>query len=788
MNLINQFATPKEGIAQPKNGNGFQTRKIRAKSIQPEVLFITSYPARECGIAAYSQDLIAALHNKFGNSFDMSVCAIENGDEKHVYNTRVRYLLQADEPAAYLQLAGQINADPNIVLVVLQHEFGFFDKKKNELVDFVNYIKKPFVIVFHTVLPNPDNILYNHINHLADNLQSIIVMTNNSANILNKDYHIPKNKITVIPHGTHLVMHTNKDELKEKYNLTNKLVLSTFGLLSSGKGITTTLNALPEVIKKFPNVIFLIIGKTHPTVVKNEGEKYREGLAQKVAELKLENHVQFINYFLPLPELLEYLQLTDIYLFTSKDPNQAVSGTFAYAVSSGCPIIATPIPHAMEVLKNDAGIIVDFENATELSAAILNLLNDEQHRNYITEQGLNKMAITAWENAALAHVELFKSITGDAFSIRYTAPPVNLNHIKRLTTEVGIIQFAKIFEPDLSSGYTLDDNSRMLIAACKHYDLFSDSTDLQLIQTYLNFIQFCLLDDSYFLNYVDIDLKFTPQNYATNLADANGRAIWALGFLLSKSDILPVSVVTQTTEILDNALICIDKIYSTRAMAFIVKGLYYKNGSFPSKENTALITVFANRFVQMYKHEKDNNWHWFESYLTYANSILPEAMLCAYLVTGDETYKQIAKESFDFLLTKIFRDNTINVVSNKTWLHKDSNHEKLPVGGEQPIDVAYTILSLDLFYSVFEEVQYLKKMTTAFNWFHGRNHLHKIVYNPCTGGCYDGVEENSINLNQGAESSISYLLARLTLEENGNLLHQTTGTEVYLSNRLAMQF
>ena len=756
--------------------------KMRIKEPKPEILFITSFPSRECGIATYSLDLITALNNKFSNAFDISVCAIENGEETGTYNEQVRYIFQANNPSSYTTLAAKINANNKISLIVLQHEFGFFDKKKSELLDFMEAIIKPIVLVFHTVLPNPDTDLFNHINSLANTVQSIVVMTNNSARILNVDYHISRSKITVIPHGTHLVKHINKQELKSKYYLHDRLVLSTFGLLSSGKGITTTLKALPAVIQKFPDVIFLIIGKTHPNVVKNEGEKYRIMLETMVAELKIERNVKFVNYFLPLPELLEYLQLTDIYLFTSNDPNQAVSGTFSYALSSGCPIIATPIPHAMEVLKDDTGLIVDFNNEQQLSNAIVELLGDSERRDAITQKGLNRMAITAWENSALAHVELFKKIKREMFRVSYNTPPINLNHVKRMTTNVGIIQFSKIYEPDLSSGYTLDDNARMMIAACKHYALFKDEDDLRLIDIYLKFIKFCLFNDSYFLNYVDINLKFTEQNYTNNLADANGRALWALGFLLSKADILPDHVIQSAQEIWGNALVCIDKIYSTRAMAFIVKGLYYRNSTFPSNANTQLITVFADRFVQMYLHESDKDWKWFESYLTYANSLLPEALLCAYLVTGNEKYKTIAKESFDFLLTKIFKRDVINVVSNKTWMHKENDSEKPTPGGEQPIDVAYTILALDLFYNVFEDVLYLSKMTIAFNWFLGRNHLNKIVYNPCTGGCYDGVEENNINLNQGAESSISYLLARLTLEENGHLVSQHAEKEFVYAN------
>jgi glycosyltransferase involved in cell wall biosynthesis len=220
------------------------------------------------------------------------------------------------------------------------------------------------------------------------------------------------------------------------------------------------LEALPAILKKILMYYFLIIGKTHPSVIKQEDEKYRNVLEAKVTELQLQQYVKFINHFLPLPDLLEYLQLTDVYLFTSKNPNQAVSGTFSYAMSSGCPVVSTPIPHAREVLRNDAGIIIDFESSQQLSEAVISLLNDEQLRKNISSNGLHRMASTAWENAAIAHALLFEQISEKLISLRYNMPVINLDHIKKLTTDLGMIQFSKINRQDINSGYTLDDNAR----------------------------------------------------------------------------------------------------------------------------------------------------------------------------------------------------------------------------------------------------------------------------------------------------------------------------------------
>ncbi len=813
-------AIPLKVIAKRENAAQIKDNAL------PEILFITSYPPRECGIATYSQDLIEALNNQFTDSFSLKVCALESGQSYKNYPNEVKYVLNTNDSLRYVELAHSINVDKRTKLVMVQHEFGLF--QHGDGVDFLKFLyrlTKPISLVFHTVLPKPDASMKLKVWHISAACESIVVMTQNAAKILTTNYGVPEDKVTVIAHGTHLVPHLNKDILKEKHGLVGRKVLSTFGLLSSGKSIETTLIALPCIIEQNPETTFLVIGKTHSGVVKHEGEKYREMLEAKVKELNLENHVKFINRYLTLKELLEYLQMTDIYLFTSKDPHQAVSGTFSYAMSCGCPIISTPIPHAKEVLKDDTGIIIDFQNSVQLAEGVNRLLGDDALRLSVSASSLQRIVPTVWENSANAHALLLQKIAGkidvelemadlenvpqsynihtkysimpneslggnpqsDTFlkenvkytegvvqkkvtlsqkiNLNYRIPTINLEHVKKMTTEKGIIQFSIINQPDITTGFTLDDNARALVAMCMHYECTGDEKDIAYINTYLNFLKFCQQPAGDFLNYVDNDKHFTDQNYETNLEDSNGRALWALGFLISKTHLLPAHLITTAKAVVKKALSHAETMHSTRAMAFTIKGLYYANLEMKSPDYTALIKIFADRLVEMYRHEAERNWKWFESYLTYGNSILPEAMLCAYMETGNVTYKQIAKESFDFLLSLTFSERGIKVISNKSWLHKG---QRPAPHGEQPIDVAYTILALDKFFRTFKEFDYSQKMVTAFNWFLGKNHLNQIIYNPCTGGCYDGLEDKHVNLNQGSESTLSYLMARLTIEKHRN--------------------
>ena len=741
--------------------DGRMNHDVSKQKTLAEVLVISSFPPRECGIATYTQDLLKALNNKFSGSLSYKVCALESGVSDFVYPHDVKHILDTESKDSYEKLAITINSDINIQMVLIQHEFGFYKNQETSFLKMLYDLNKPIVIVFHTVIPQPDELLKSKITSIAALCDSIVVMTNTSALILENDYLISSDKISVIAHGTHLVEHLDEKELKSKYGLSGKSVLTTFGLLSSGKSIETTLKALPEIVTMYPDVVFLIIGKTHPEVVKHEGEVYRGKLEKLVEELHLHDNVRFINKYLCLPELLEYLQLTDIYLFTTNDPNQAVSGTFVYAMSCACPIISTPIPHAKEILTSDMGIIFDFGNHHQLAKSVVSLLKDKPLRKHISNNTLQKIVSSAWENSAVSHAMLMDRIGGGVMKLKYNLPEINLRHMKAMTTEVGIIQFSKINQPDILSGYTLDDNARAMVVACMHYSLKRDDDMLLEITKYLNFIKYCQHTEGDFLNYVDQEGHFTVQNHEVNLEDSNGRAVWALGYLISLESILPYELVLEAKGVIEKTFSMLINIHSTRAMAFVIKGLYYYNQGVPSTQCQEIINVFALRLSRMYAHESNYQWEWFECYLTYANSILPEAMLYAWQVTGNDLFKSIAHESFEFLLSHIFNDNGIEVISNRTWLHKG---QELGKYGEQPIDVSYTIMALNKFNDVYDLPFYRDKMETAFNWFLGQNRLHQIVYNPCTGGCYDGIEETHVNLNQGSESTVSYLMARLTVE------------------------
>jgi glycosyltransferase involved in cell wall biosynthesis len=733
---------------------------MKTISNKSKIVFLSTFPPTQCGIATYTQDTIKGITDVFGKSITCEICELV--DHPKAKPTQA-FTLNTKNKEEYAKVAEEINNDKSVKLVHIQHEFGLFGGNYGDfLLDFLNVIKKPLTYTFHSVIPNPNNELKTFVKLLLSYSNSVFVMTNQSKEILMRDYDIDESIITCVPHGTHIVIYETPDQAKEKFNIQDRKVLSTFGLLGEGKNIETGLQALPKIIEKEPNVLYLIIGKTHPNLIKDGVDPYRNKLEAIVEDLNLKDNVRFINQYLDTNELLDYLKATDVYLFTSKDPNQAVSGTFSYAMSCACPMVASKIPHTLEVLTSDCGILVDIGNADQFSEATIKLLSDDNLRQEMGINAFTKTRASSWENVAITHMDTYKNLIENPAEIKFSYPSIQLKHIKKLTTDLGIIQFSKISIPDLSSGYTLDDNARALVAFCMHYKLTKDKDDLPYILIYLDFIERCQKPKGNFINYVDQENReHIEQNAEVNLEDSNARALWALGTVVSIADILPEAIAKKASKVLLNSLKWAETIQSPRSIGFATKGLYLYHTAVPNLYVAAIINKLNAKLLSNYEIHASADWKWFENYMTYGNGILPESMLYAYLVTNKPIYKKVAIDSLDFLMSKMFVNKNFKVISNNGWLHKGAEPKEY---GEQPIDVSYIIQTLNSFYNAFGTPEYKHKMKTAFNWFLGKNHLNQIMYNPVSGGGYDGLEKENVNLNQGAESTVCYLTARLIME------------------------
>jgi glycosyltransferase involved in cell wall biosynthesis len=729
-----------------------------------KMLIVSSYPPRECGLATFSNDVLNSIKKVFGNTLPIEVCALQNNKRQFKYGNEVKYTISSSSVDDYRMVAEQINERNDIGVVCIQHEFGLHGGEYGDyFLVFLLALNKPIITVFHTVLPDPDEKRRKVIQAIVDLSNRIVVLTNKSQEILINQYGSQKSKINVIPHGTHTVLWEQKELLKNKYHFSDKIVMSNFGLISENKNIETVLRALPEIIAKHPEVIYMIIGKTHPEIIKREGEKYRTKLLDIVHEYQLENNVIFINEFLELQQLLEYLTMSDIYLFSSKDPNQAVSGTFAYALSCGCAVISTPIPHAIEAFQDGNGILLkEFDNPIEFQNAILELVENKEKRIAIGRNAYSLSHETTWENIAIKYGLLFGDLTNKEEDLRFNFPPIKLDHIKELTTDYGMLQFSKFSEPDPESGYTLDDNARALIDMVMYYSHYQDDETLRLADIYLNFLEDMQRADGFFDNYKDFDRQITMQNSEVNLEDSNGRALWSLGYVISHQQILPVDLVVRAENCWEKAFSRIYEISSPRAIAYTLKGLYYYYSVHPKESVRVYIEQLADRLLELYNINSEEYWCWYEDYMTYVNNVLPEAMMFSFLATAEPKYLKIATITFDFLLSHYFMKGQLKVISNRGWFKKQNERFFY---GEQPIEVATTIITLDLFYQVTGNVKYKDQLEVAFNWFLGNNHLKQIMYNPVNGASYDGLEDKTININQGAESTLCFFKAQLIMEK-----------------------
>ncbi|MCU0335118.1 MAG: glycosyltransferase [Chitinophagaceae bacterium] len=734
-----------------------------ASSLLPRILLISSYPPRECGIASFSSDLVRSIHEVYGGSVQIEVCSVTRRSNEAWSSA---YQLSQEDAAGWGRLAAIVSEGaPAWSAILLEHEFGLYEGSEAPMLTFLATASVPVVICFHTVLPAPSASRLAEVKSLAAHASTIIVMTRWAATQLAEVYHVPPSKIQVIAHGTHAAPPADRRLLKAKAGFGGSYLLVSFGLLSRGKSIETSIRALPLLLAEIPDAHLLIIGKTHPCVVADEGEAYRVSLQALAEELHLHSHVHFIDQFLQLPQLMEYLNMADVYIFSSSDPHQAVSGTFAYAMAAGCPIVSTPIPPALEVADVLGLSLFGFGDSAALAQAVVHLYQHPAVTATMREKSIRLTAGSSWHNAAIAHMGIFNKLSPAGMPLQFSLPPIDLQHLVRMTTGQGLLQFAQLATPLPDSGYTLDDNARALMVACQYYELTHDPQALDLVYLYFGFLGYCLQPYGNFLNYVNDDGSFGEQNDWENLDDANGRAIWALGHLLQLGQLLPQQLQSEALAMLTLTLTNIGRLHSPRAMAFCIKGLClcYPQAGTPAM--STLVVRLADRLLEQYRQVAEAPWLWFENSLTYANAVLPEALLMAGQLTGQSSYIQVATESFDYLLTRIFAGHQLQVIRNDGWMHRSNRQVAQPAGAEQPIDVAYTVLALASFQQALGPTRYAAKMQAAFSWFLGNNRLGCTMYNRATGGCYDGLELHDVNMNQGAESLVCYLMARLTMAE-----------------------
>lgn len=745
--------------------NKFLTRRSLNRSHQQAnwIVYVSTFPPRQCGIATFTTDLTNAIDKIFKPLIKSKVVAMNSAETSQLpYSDKAIFQISQSKKEDYSKVANKLNRLKEVKIVSVQHEFGIFGGKYgSHLLIFLKKLQKPVVVTFHSVLPNPDEKMLKVVQAIAKYSKGLVVMTYSSKKILEKDYKLNPDQIKIIPHGIHHVPYKTSKHSKSVFGFSNKLILSTFGFLSPGKGVEYIIEAMPKVINKFPDTQLLIAGVTHPAVLKEEGETYRNLLIEKVRQLGLNNHVYFYNTYFDINKLLRFLEATDIYLATSLNPDQAVSGTLSYALGSGRPVISTAFAQAKQDITNEVGLTVDFKNSQAFTDAIIELISNKKLMLQMGKNAYFRTRHMTWENVAHSYVEYFLQFVSGFSMGQKKHPSIKLGHLAKLTDDFGIIQFAKLTEPDISSGYTIDDNARALIVAVLFYKKFKAQSALKLISIYLNFIHQVAKPNGYFDNYVSPNRTIDEQrNIREYSEDSSARTLYALA-LTSTIKQIPKDFRRQAYSLFERSFQKDIVFSSPRASAFYIKALYCLLSKQKNPEILAKLKFYCNQLVALYEKYHSSDWHWFEDGLTYSNALLPEALILGYKITKEKKYFEVAEKTIDFLIEHTFKDNMYIPIGQSSWFFRKKTRSYFD---QQPEDVSATVSALITMFKTTKKKRYKKLADIAFNWFLGNNILGQVVYDRTTGGCYDGLGKEFINLNQGAESTISYLLARLSFK------------------------
>jgi len=731
-----------------------------------KLTYISTYPPRECGLASFNKSLINAIGINLPRSNEpASVIAMntESADE-YEYPDEVKFIIRQQYIEDYVKAADLVNQGDTDACI-LQHEFGIFGGDDGIYVlSLINQLEKPLISIFHTVLERPSYQQKAILQQIAKRSEAIVVMGKIATNLLNKVYNIPLDKIRYIEHGAPDLEAPAVNPLRSDAVFRGRKILLTFGLLSRNKGLETVIRALPKIARHHPDVLYVVVGATHPGIVKSSGEEYRESLLALAERLDVSHNIAFINRFVREDELINYLTAADIYISPYLKESQITSGTLAYAMGAGAAVVATPYWHAKEILADGRGRLFDFKDDDGLAAIVNELLNDPKKLKAIRENAYEYGLNLRWPAIGLNYIELITHVienpdVGERLFRRIMDPGImpefSLGYVKHLTNNTGIIQHAKYGIPNWKEGYCLDDNARALLMSLMAYHLgYKDAA--QLMPPYMSFLLYMQNDGGYFRNFLGYKNEYLDK---IGSEDAFGRTMWALGYLVHHAPDNSYSKFGR--ELFLKSLPNVKNLASLRGIANTLIGVAYYMKEYPSDKGLCnTLTDLTDVLIKAYEDCCGDDWQWFENYLTYDNAILPLALLHSAEITRDEKVKKIAFETIRFLEGATMGPRYFNPVGNDGWYLRDG---KIPSYDQQAIDTMAMVLLYRQAYQSTREPQYMKKMFLVYSWFLGENSVCAPLYDPDTKGCCDGLHPTGINLNQGAESTLAYMISHLAV-------------------------
>ncbi len=740
-----------------------------------KIAFLGNYPPKACGIGTFTNSLARAILSNLkadGIREYAEIIAMEDPGDQHDYPVEVTRKIRPQEAADYREVADYLNT-AGFDLLVLQHEYGIFGGDDGVYVmHLLDKLRIPLIVTFHTVLKEPSFGQRNVLNRIAARAQQVVVMTKLARNLLLDVFEVETSKIHIIEHGVPVITSDNREVLRQRRGWADKRVLFTFGLLGRGKGIETSIKALPAIVEKYPDTLYVVLGKTHPHVLRNNGEEYREYLQDLATELGVGANLRMISKFASEQELFDCLRAADIYVVPYPNEAQITSGTLAYAVGAGAGIVSTPFWHAAELLQEGRGRLFPFHNSQALADTILQLFdNDEELREMRSRAAaygknllwprIGRQYLKVFGEAKVAYLDYQAKVQPDV-----DLPPLKLDHLLRFTDDCGILQHGKYAIPNRYEGYCLDDNGRalLLMGMMTERNLGDQGQLQQLADVYISYILHAQNLDGTFRNFMGYDRRFIERHGSE---DSYGRAIWGVSYCLAHPPRADQRQLLE--EIFIRAIGHLELMSSPRTIAYGVLSLSYYLDFKPSDEAMLnLLDRMCNRLIDHYNDSREEGWNWFENYLTYSNGILPFALFRALNHLNKEKIRTTAIESTNFLAQQTIIDGVLSPIGCKQpfVFRKDR-----PKYDQQPIDVMCKVLLFSEACRHQDLQPHCANVNTAFAWFTGQNEMKTPMYNPETGGCFDGLMETGINHNQGAESLIAYLVSRVEMEkfkeENG---------------------
>jgi hypothetical protein len=640
-------------------------------------------------------------------------------------------------------------------------------------------LKMPLVTTLHTVLREPDADQRAVLEEIARLSDRMVVMSELAAKMLREVYSVPSGKIDVIPHGVPEMQFMDPNYYKDKFGTEGKSVLLTFGLLSPNKGIEDVIRALPAILERHPNVVYIVSGVTHPHIRKRDGERYREGLRALAEELGVSAQLILNNRFVSEEELVEHVGAADIYITPYKQEAQIVSGTLAIALGAGKAIVSTPYWHARELLADNRGVIVPFENPKAIADAVLALLDHPAERHAMRKRAYLYSRGTTWPKTAHAYMASFqrarferslqpRPTQADDDALGSTdpmdrLPELNTGHLLTMTDDTGILQHAIFSVPNTSEGYTTDDNARALVVSMRldenaAYD--SKTVHPNLSRRYLAFLWLAFnSDNGRFRNFLGYDRKWLEE---IGSEDSHGRALWALGAVLGHSQ--DVGLRGAAGRLFESAVPAVAKFTSPRSWAFSVLGMQAYLDWFPGdRAIQGVRNALANRLLNIYERSRGDGWNWFEKSLSYSNARLPQALILAGWRGENERMVAAGIEALEWLVAAQHCDDKEVFVPIGSDGFYAEGKEKARFD-QQPVEACATISACLEAYRLTREERWYEEARRVFSWFLGRNDLQAPLYDSITGGCRDGLHPDRVNANQGAESTLSFLMAMLDMQ------------------------